>query len=240
MKLSLCWVGSARHGLVTSWPFNGTNAVTATPWCLVLDLFKMPCESVHCVSEYIIFRHKVDIKPRCVHVGILCSYCFSIRCTGWCDAWVHLSVPVLLNRLFVCVGVHPALVQLSVTQCCWLLGLISLFLVLISSRISSYITDCPVYFMQLLIIPSLFFAYFFSIRLLFSPLSLHFFFIIPTLSSISTIWPLSGLQAESGYGSETSLRRHGSMLSLTSAASALSATSTSSFKVKNMVSCDWV
>uniref|UniRef100_A0A8D3ACR8 Ceramide transporter 1 n=1 Tax=Scophthalmus maximus TaxID=52904 RepID=A0A8D3ACR8_SCOMX len=36
--------------------------------------------------------------------------------------------------------------------------------------------------------------------------------------------------AESGYGSETSLRRHGSMLSLTSAASALSATSTSSFK----------
>lgn len=43
----------------------------------------------------------------------------------------------------------------------------------------------------------------------------------------------SGLQAESGYGSETSLRRHGSMLSLTSAASALSATSTSSFKVKH-------
>lgn len=41
------------------------------------------------------------------------------------------------------------------------------------------------------------------------------------------------LQAESGYGSETSLRRHGSMLSLTSAASALSATSTSSFKVKH-------
>uniref|UniRef100_A0A674NGV8 Ceramide transporter 1a n=1 Tax=Takifugu rubripes TaxID=31033 RepID=A0A674NGV8_TAKRU len=39
-----------------------------------------------------------------------------------------------------------------------------------------------------------------------------------------------GFQAESGYGSETSLRRHGSMLSLTSAASALSATSTSSFK----------
>lgn len=40
------------------------------------------------------------------------------------------------------------------------------------------------------------------------------------------------LQAESGYGSETSLRRHGSMLSLTSAASALSAASTSSFKVR--------
>uniref|UniRef100_A0A668AE61 Ceramide transfer protein n=1 Tax=Myripristis murdjan TaxID=586833 RepID=A0A668AE61_9TELE len=37
-------------------------------------------------------------------------------------------------------------------------------------------------------------------------------------------------KAESGYGSETSLRRHGSMLSLTSAASVLSATSTSSFK----------
>ncbi|CAH1796344.1 unnamed protein product [Owenia fusiformis] len=36
-------------------------------------------------------------------------------------------------------------------------------------------------------------------------------------------------QAESGYGSENSLRRHGSMLSLTSAAS-LSTTSTSSFK----------
>ncbi|XP_074525494.1 ceramide transfer protein-like isoform X5 [Halichoeres trimaculatus] len=40
----------------------------------------------------------------------------------------------------------------------------------------------------------------------------------------------NGRMAESGYGSETSLRRHGSMLSLTSAASALSATSTSSFK----------
>ncbi|XP_074494297.1 ceramide transfer protein-like isoform X8 [Sebastes fasciatus] len=38
------------------------------------------------------------------------------------------------------------------------------------------------------------------------------------------------IHAESGYGSETSLRRHGSMLSLTSAASALSATSASSFK----------
>uniref|UniRef100_A0AAV2MSM1 Ceramide transfer protein n=1 Tax=Knipowitschia caucasica TaxID=637954 RepID=A0AAV2MSM1_KNICA len=37
-------------------------------------------------------------------------------------------------------------------------------------------------------------------------------------------------KAESGYGSESSLRRHGSMLSLTSAASALSATSSSSFK----------
>ncbi|KAM4576618.1 ceramide transfer protein-like isoform 2-T2 [Odontesthes bonariensis] len=37
-------------------------------------------------------------------------------------------------------------------------------------------------------------------------------------------------RAESGYGSETSLRRHGSMLSLTSAASALSSASTSSFK----------
>lgn len=44
-------------------------------------------------------------------------------------------------------------------------------------------------------------------------------------------FPHSEFQAESGYGSETSLRRHGSMLSLTSAASALSATSTSSFKV---------
>ena len=39
-------------------------------------------------------------------------------------------------------------------------------------------------------------------------------------------------QAESGYGSESSLRRHGSLLSLTSAASGYSATSTSSFKVK--------
>ncbi|XP_062310652.1 ceramide transfer protein isoform X1 [Osmerus eperlanus] len=37
-------------------------------------------------------------------------------------------------------------------------------------------------------------------------------------------------KAESGYGSETSLRRHGSMQSLTSAASGFSATSTSSFK----------
>ncbi|KAM8760856.1 ceramide transfer protein-like isoform 4-T4 [Acanthopagrus schlegelii] len=41
---------------------------------------------------------------------------------------------------------------------------------------------------------------------------------------------VSHIRAESGYGSETSLRRHGSMLSLTSAASALSAASTSSFK----------
>lgn len=38
-------------------------------------------------------------------------------------------------------------------------------------------------------------------------------------------------QADSGYGSESSLRRHGSMLSLTSATSGYSATSTSSFKV---------
>ncbi|XP_051924390.1 ceramide transfer protein-like isoform X3 [Hippocampus zosterae] len=41
---------------------------------------------------------------------------------------------------------------------------------------------------------------------------------------------VSHIRAESGYGSESSLRRHGSMLSLTSAASAVSATSTSSFK----------
>lgn len=38
-------------------------------------------------------------------------------------------------------------------------------------------------------------------------------------------------KADSGYGSESSLRRHGSMLSLTSATSGYSATSTSSFKV---------
>uniref|UniRef100_W5KKR7 Ceramide transfer protein n=1 Tax=Astyanax mexicanus TaxID=7994 RepID=W5KKR7_ASTMX len=38
------------------------------------------------------------------------------------------------------------------------------------------------------------------------------------------------LQAESGYGSESSLRHHGSMVSLTSAASGLSTTSTSSFR----------
>nr|XP_057909591.1 ceramide transfer protein-like isoform X2 [Doryrhamphus excisus] len=37
-------------------------------------------------------------------------------------------------------------------------------------------------------------------------------------------------RADPGYGSESSLRRHGSMLSLTSAASGYSATSTSSFK----------
>ncbi|XP_067279819.1 ceramide transfer protein isoform X1 [Pseudorasbora parva] len=40
-------------------------------------------------------------------------------------------------------------------------------------------------------------------------------------------------RAESGYGSESSLRRHGSMLSLTSATSGYSATSTSSFKKGN-------
>ncbi|TSM86008.1 Collagen type IV alpha-3-binding protein [Bagarius yarrelli] len=39
--------------------------------------------------------------------------------------------------------------------------------------------------------------------------------------------------AESGYGSETSLRHHGSMLSLASATSGLSTTSTSSFKKGN-------
>ncbi|XP_054467830.1 ceramide transfer protein isoform X3 [Anoplopoma fimbria] len=37
-------------------------------------------------------------------------------------------------------------------------------------------------------------------------------------------------RADSGYGSESSLRRHGSMMSLTSATSGFSATSTSSFK----------
>lgn len=40
------------------------------------------------------------------------------------------------------------------------------------------------------------------------------------------------LQVDSGYGSESSLRRHGSMLSLISATSGYSATSTSSFKVR--------
>ncbi|XP_017306936.1 ceramide transfer protein isoform X1 [Ictalurus punctatus] len=40
-------------------------------------------------------------------------------------------------------------------------------------------------------------------------------------------------KAESGYGSESSLRHHGSMLSLTSATSGLSTTSTSSFKKGN-------
>ncbi|KAF1470298.1 Collagen type IV alpha-3-binding protein, partial [Megadyptes antipodes antipodes] len=39
-------------------------------------------------------------------------------------------------------------------------------------------------------------------------------------------------KTESGYGSESSLRRHGSMVSLVSGASGYSATSTSSFKVK--------
>ncbi|XP_075934052.1 ceramide transfer protein-like isoform X1 [Anarhichas minor] len=42
--------------------------------------------------------------------------------------------------------------------------------------------------------------------------------------------PLVRLLADSGYGSESSLRRHGSMMSLTSATSSFSATSTSSFK----------
>lgn len=45
------------------------------------------------------------------------------------------------------------------------------------------------------------------------------------------------LQADSGYGSESSLRRHGSMLSLTSATSGYSATSTSSFKVSSPAFC---
>ncbi|EMP31422.1 Collagen type IV alpha-3-binding protein [Chelonia mydas] len=40
-------------------------------------------------------------------------------------------------------------------------------------------------------------------------------------------------QTESGYGSESSLRRHGSMVSLVSGASGYSATSTSSFKVSH-------
>lgn len=70
------------------------------------------------------------------------------------------------------------------------------------------------------------------------PLSLSglYFFCVRAVSSRLFIdFPPSGFQAESGYGSETSLRRHGSMLSLTSAASALSATSTSSFKVKKKI-----
>lgn len=61
---------------------------------------------------------------------------------------------------------------------------------------------------------------------------LYFFCVRAVSSRLFIDFPPSGFQAESGYGSETSLRRHGSMLSLTSAASALSATSTSSFKVK--------
>ncbi|XP_062828406.1 ceramide transfer protein isoform X5 [Anolis carolinensis] len=42
--------------------------------------------------------------------------------------------------------------------------------------------------------------------------------------------PMHGYLTESGYGSESSLRRHGSMVSLVSGASGYSATSTSSFK----------
>ncbi|CAJ0925813.1 unnamed protein product [Ranitomeya imitator] len=45
-----------------------------------------------------------------------------------------------------------------------------------------------------------------------------------------TICVFSFFQSESGYGSESSLRRHGSMVSLVSGASGYSATSTSSFK----------
>lgn len=54
------------------------------------------------------------------------------------------------------------------------------------------------------------------------------------------LWPLCRSvfsQADSGYGSESSLRRQGSMLSLTSATSGYSATSTSSFKVSLLVNC---
>uniref|UniRef100_A0A8C5QF71 Ceramide transfer protein n=1 Tax=Leptobrachium leishanense TaxID=445787 RepID=A0A8C5QF71_9ANUR len=42
--------------------------------------------------------------------------------------------------------------------------------------------------------------------------------------------PRGSIKSESGYGSESSLRRHGSMVSLVSGASGYSATSTSSFK----------
>ncbi|KAI2664421.1 Ceramide transfer protein [Labeo rohita] len=49
-------------------------------------------------------------------------------------------------------------------------------------------------------------------------------------SALSCFGCWNGRMAESGYGSESSLRRHGSLLSLTSAASGLSTTSASSFK----------
>lgn len=51
----------------------------------------------------------------------------------------------------------------------------------------------------------------------------------------SSVYLCFSSQADSGYGSESSLRRHGSMLSLTSATSGYSATSTSSFKVSFVV-----
>lgn len=65
-----------------------------------------------------------------------------------------------------------------------------------------------------------------------SSLSGRIVWLLCFIRRLSPLSPSLLCQAESGYGSETSLRRHGSMLSLTSAASALSATSTSSFKVK--------
>lgn len=58
-------------------------------------------------------------------------------------------------------------------------------------------------------------------------------FMISILSKASTLqfFVCFAFQTESGYGSESSLRRHGSMVSLVSGASGYSATSTSSFKV---------
>lgn len=85
---------------------------------------------------------------------------------------VSLSAPVPFNRLFVCVGVGLALVELSITQCCWLLELISSSLFMSSFYellwLSYYIANCLMCFVHLLIFCSLFFASPFSIYPLFS------------------------------------------------------------------------
>lgn len=57
-----------------------------------------------------------------------------ISCGGWVDPRVCLSAPVIFNRPFVCVGVDSAVVELSITQCCWLLELISLLCLCLAFR----------------------------------------------------------------------------------------------------------
>lgn len=146
-----------------------------------------------------------------------------------------MSAPVTFNTIFVCVGGGYVLLELSITQCYRMIKLISsfclclAFMMCIFSCYFAHSFHCMHSSLFLLCFPFLCVS---SIFLLFCHCSYRCFLLIPSPSPMSPQIPLPGFQAESGYGSETSLRRHGSMLSLTSAASALSATSTSSFKVK--------
>lgn len=121
------------------------------------------------IGMYSIFLQKVAIKPW----GVQCNV-FPLS-TGWVYACVSLSATVPFNRPFVCVGVGPALVELSITQCCWLLELISpslcFCLVFMSCRLYIHISQivCLICFMHLLIFCSLLFASLLIIHITLSP-----------------------------------------------------------------------